>query len=52
MGIRATKECKLCNGSGFIIGNINDIVARLERSANGVVISRDEAKQMLEAIMK
>lgn len=52
MGIRATKECKFCNGRGYIIGNINDIVARLESAANGVVISREEAKQMLEAIMK
>lgn len=52
MGIRATKECKLCKGTGYIIGNTQDIVDRLQRAVNGVAISKDEAKQMLEAIMK
>ena len=52
MGISSTKECKSCNGTGYIIGNIQDIVDRLECAANGVTISKDEAKQMLEAITK
>lgn len=51
-GIPAAIECKHCHGSGYIIGNINDIVERLECAANGVAISKEEAKQMLEAIMK
>ena len=52
MGITATKQCKQCNGSGYIIGNIQDIADRLKRAANGVTISKEEAKQMLDAIMK
>lgn len=51
-GIKAIKDCKNCNGSGYIIGNIQDIVDRLECAAKGVTISKDEAKQMLEAITK
>lgn len=49
-GIKAIKDCKNCNGSGYIIGNIQDIVDRLECAANGVTISKEEAKQMLNAI--
>lgn len=49
-GIKPIKDCKNCNGSGYIIGNIQDIVDRLECAANGVTISKEEAKQMLNAI--
>lgn len=49
-GIPVTKTCPYCQGSGYIIGNINDIVERLECAANGVTISKEEAKQMLIAI--
>ena len=49
-GIPAAIECKHCHGSGYIIGNIQDIVDRLECAANGVTISKEEAKQMLNAI--
>lgn len=45
-------KCSKCNGSGYIIGNINDIVDRLKVAANGVTITQKEAKQMLEAILK
>lgn len=51
-GIPAAIECKYCKGSGYIIGNIQDIVDRLKCAANGVTISQEEAKQMLEAILK
>ena len=49
-GIPVTKTCPYCQGIGYIIGNINDIVERLECAANGVTISKEEAKQMLIAI--
>jgi len=52
MGIPATKPCKHCGGSGYIIGNIGDIVERLRVAANGVTITKREAKQMLDAILK
>ena len=51
-GYNPTIKCKQCNGSGYIIGNINDIVDRLKVAANGVTITQKEAKQMLEAILK
>lgn len=44
--------CKKCNGIGFIIGNMQDIVDRLRCAANGVTITQMEAKQMYEAITK
>ena len=51
-GIMPAKKCTKCNGSGFIIGNIQDIANRLLVAANGVTITKREAKQMYEAIMK
>ena len=45
-------KCKKCNGIGYIIGNMEDIVERLKCAANGVTITPREAKQMYEAIMK
>jgi len=51
-GIKPTRECTKCNGSGFIIGNIQDIANRLECAMNGVTITTREAKQMYDAIMK
>lgn len=45
-------ECPKCNGTGYIIGNISDIVNRLRAASNGVTITTREAKQMLEAILK
>ena len=51
MGIYPTKPCKHCGGSGYIIGNIGDIVDRLRVAANGVTITKREAQQMLDAIL-
>ena len=51
MGIHPTKPCKHCGGSGYIIGNIGDIVERLRVAANGVTITKREAQQMLDAIL-
>ena len=51
-GIQPSKKCAKCNGTGFIIGNIKDIVRRLECAANGVTITPKEAKEMYEAILK
>ena len=51
-GIPVEKECSNCRGSGFIIGNIQEIADRLLCAANGVTISKREAKQMYDAIMK
>lgn len=51
MGIPVTKPCERCGGSGYIIGNIGDIVERLRVAANGVTITKREAKQMLDAIL-
>lgn len=45
-------KCRKCNGTGYIIGNISDIVNRLRAASNGVTITTREAKQMLEAILK
>ena len=45
-------KCKQCNGTGYIIGNMSEIVDRLRCAANGVTIRTKEAKQMLEAILK
>lgn len=50
-GINPMRTCKNCKGSGFIIGNIKDIVDRLKCAVNGVTITKDEAKQMLNAII-
>jgi DnaJ-class molecular chaperone len=50
--IAPRKECKNCNGSGFIIGNIKELAERLLCAANGVTITPREAKQMYNAIMK
>ena len=44
--------CKKCGGIGYIIGNMADIVNRLEYAANGVTITKKEAKQMYDAIIK
>ncbi len=52
MGIPASKPCDKCQGSGFIIGNIGEIVDRLRCAVNGVTITPREAKQMLDAIEK
>ena len=52
MGIHPTKPCKHCGGSGYIIGNIGDIVDRLRVAANGVTITKREAQQMLDAILR
>ena len=52
MGIPALKLCDKCQGSGFIIGNIGEIVDRLRCAVNGVTITPREAKQMLDAIEK
>ena len=52
MGIQPNIPCKHCNGSGFIIGNISEIVDRLRCAANGVTITKQEAEQMLNAILK
>lgn len=43
-------KCKKCNGTGYIIGNIQDIADRLRAAANGVTITRKEAKEMYAAI--
>lgn len=51
-GIMPSKKCLQCNGTGFIIGNIQDIANRLECAINGVTITPREAKQMYDAIMK
>lgn len=51
-GIPTRKKCSNCKGSGYIIGNMTDIVDRLRCAANGVTISDREAKQMYEAIVK
>ena len=51
-GISPSKICSACKGSGYIIGNMKDIVERLRCAANGVTISDREAKQMYEAIVK
>lgn len=51
-GIMPSKKCTKCNGSGFIIGNIQDIANRLLVAANGVTITKREAKQMYDAIMR
>ena len=50
--ISPIKPCKDCKGSGYIIGNINDIVDRLKSAVNGVTITQQEIKQMLYAICK
>lgn len=50
--IMPSRKCSKCNGSGFIIGNIQDIADRLLVAANGVTITKREAKQMYDAIMK
>lgn len=52
MGIHPTKPCKQCGGSGYIIGNIGDIVERLRVAANGVTITKREAQQMLDTILR
>ena len=52
MGISPVKKCGQCNGSGYIIGNIQDIVDRLKCAANGVRITKKEAKEMYDAITK
>lgn len=51
-GIMPARKCTKCNGSGFIIGNIQDIANRLLVAANGVTITKREAQQMYDAIMK
>ena len=52
-GISPTIKCKKCDGSGYIIGCIADIVDRLKVAANGgVAITQKEANEMLEAILK
>lgn len=51
-GISPSKKCSNCNGSGYIIGNINEIADRLLCAANGVTITPKEAKEMYDAIMK
>ena len=51
-GIMPSKVCSKCNGSGFIIGNIQDIANRLLVAANGITITKREAQQMYDAIMK
>lgn len=51
-GISPAKKCSKCNGSGFIIGNIQEIADRLLVAANGVTITKKEAKEMYDAIMK
>lgn len=45
-----TITCKRCGGTGYIIGNIHDVIERLESAANGDTINQKEAKQMLESI--
>lgn len=52
MGISPTQKCRMCGGSGYIIGNIGDIVERLKAAVNGVTISPKEAKGMLDVILK
>lgn len=52
LGIPPMLPCKECKGGGYVIGNINDIVDRLRCAANGVTITRGEAKEMLDAILK
>lgn len=52
MGIKPTKPCANCKGSGFIIGSIGEIVDRLRCAVNGVTITKREAKQMLDVIEK
>lgn len=52
MGIKPTKTCRQCKGSGFIIGNIGEIVDRLRCVVNGVAITPSEAKQILDIITK
>lgn len=44
--------CRKCRGIGYIIGNMADLVERLKCAANGVTITKREAKQMYEAIIK
>lgn len=52
-GISPVIKCKKCDGSGYIIGCIDDIVDRLKVAANGgVAITQKEANEMLEAILK
>ena len=52
-GIEPMIKCKKCDGSGYIIGCIDDIVDRLKVAANGgVAITQKEANEMLEAILK
>lgn len=50
--IKPSKPCPNCNGTGFIIGNINEIADRLLCAANGVTITPKEAKEMYDAIIK
>lgn len=52
MGILPTQKCRICGGSGYIIGNLSDIVERLRAAVNGVTISPKEAKGMLDVILK
>lgn len=51
-GIKPMRTCGNCKGSGFIIGNIKDIVDRLKCAVNGVTITPEEAKEMLDCIIK
>ena len=52
-GISPVIKCKKCDGSGYIIGCIADIVDRLKVADNGgVAITQKEANEMLEAILK
>ncbi len=52
MGYETTKICEKCNGKGYIIGDISDIVYRLKEAYNGETITRKEAKDMLDIILK
>lgn len=50
-GVLPMKPCYHCNQSGYIIGNIKDVIDRLECAVNGVTITPEEAKEMLNAII-
>jgi hypothetical protein len=50
-GVLPRKPCYHCNESGYIIGSIKDVIDRLKCAVNGVTITPEEAKQMLNAIM-
>lgn len=49
--IPTSLKCSKCKGSGYIIGNMTDIVERLKVASNGVAITQREARQMYDAIV-